>query len=149
MCRTGVVRTYRTASGLNVGTIANFTPVVQGCGLIATVDTNACTTAELEVYAVPSVGDPASCTLHYPAPVLGQFSGCSSSTADPTFLEPGTTVKLTATFVGAGRGGAAFKQFSCTTAAPAAPKGDYGQIYVAPLSGSRLNWNVGSVRCPI
>jgi hypothetical protein len=142
--------TYEPGSGTygyNVGADENFTPVVQDYSLVGLVETNACTTAQLELSAVPATGTPMSCTLFYPVPYFGQETGCDNVTGTEALLQPGTSVKLTATFVGVGPGGASRVQFSCTTTAPAAPKGDYGMVYVSPVNGSMFNWNVGSVRC--
>ena len=135
------------AYGYDVGADENFTPVVQDYSLIGLVSTSQCTTAQLEIVAVPSVGTPMACTLYFPDPVHGSQTACDNVTGTEAFVEPGTTVKLTAVFVGAGPGGADRATFSCTTIAPAAPRGQYGQVNIAAINGSLFNWNVGHARC--
>jgi len=133
--------------GYDVGSDENFTPVVQDYNLIGLVSTSQCTTAQLEIVAVPSVGTPMTCTLYFPTPVDGQSTACDNVIGTEAVVEPGTTVKLTAAFVGVGPGGASHGTWSCTTTAPAAPKGNYGEVYLAPVNGSLFNWNIGHARC--
>jgi hypothetical protein len=101
--------------GFDTGLIQSITPVLVDYSLISYVTTYGCTAAQITVTAVPAVGTPTQCTLHYPDPAIGDSTGCANLLGAGGVLQYGTYVQLTARFVGVdSAGGTTTTTRACT-----------------------------------